>query len=301
MSRNNFLTSVAVVIPAVLGLAACASTAKQAQSVQNVDGLLTRIESVQVDATVAKEKAHAALAELTTLVAPGFTGDPEKAFVSLQEAIDASKSQTLQLRRSIGPMVESAESVFHRWTSDLEAFGNTRMRQRSQGRLDETRGRYQAVLTSAQSALITLEAFDADMGDQVLFLGNDLNAAAIASIAPDVRALQEQVRELDGRVEVCSNAARAYVESAALYGQVEVVTTEEHAPTAQPEKPTKTTFAKPRTSTLKPRPASPAPEANVTTPAPVEVPAPGATPNETPVPTPAPDVTPVTGPGQAPH
>lgn len=299
MSRSNFVTSVAIVLPTLLGIAACASTTQQAQSVQNVDDLLTRIESVQVDATVAKDKAHAALTELTTLVSPGFAGDPAKTFASVKESITASQAQTLQLRRSLGPMVESAESVFHRWTSDLEAFGNTRMRQRSQGRLDETRGRYQAVLTAAQSALITLEAFNADMGDQALFLGNDLNAAAVASLVPDVRTLHEQVRELDGRVEVCSTAARTYVESAALYGQVEAVATEEPAAEVQAEKPTKTQFVKHRTSTLKPRPS--AKPADGTTTTPVENPAPAPVQNEAPAPVVTPNAAPATGPGQAPR
>ena len=175
------------------------------------------------------------------------------------------------------------------------------MRQRSQSRLDETRGRYQAVLTSAQAALITLEAFNADMGDQTLFLGNDLNAASVASILPDVRALHDQLRELDGRVEQCSTAARTYVESAALYGQVELAVTDEPTNEAQPEKATKTTFVKHRTSTLKPRPATKLPEANATTPAPVEAPKPAPVPDETPAPIVPQGVSPASGPGTAPH
>lgn len=258
--RSQFAATVALVIPIVLGSGSCASTTQQAQSIQRVDGMLTCIERVHVDATVARDKARGALTQLTTLVAPNFAGDATSTFATLQEALETSENQTLEFRYSITPMSESAATVFSRWTEDLENFGNTRMRQRSQNRLDETRARYQTVLTSAQAVLVTLEAFNADLNDQLLFLASDLNAAAVAAIHPEVRELHERAKELDSRVEVCSAAARAYVESAALYGQVEAVNTaSEIAPTntaseAQPrERPTRTKFVKQRTSTLKPR------------------------------------------------
>jgi len=265
--RSNLATTVAIVLPTLFGLAGCATTTEQAQSVQNVDGLLTQIERVHVDATVAKEKAHTALTQLSTLVSPNFAGDATKAYAALKDSIDASEDQTGALRRAVGPMVESAEGVFRRWTSDLEGFGNSRMRQRSQARLDETRGRYQSVLTATQSLLISFDSFNADLKDTALFLGNDLNAAAVTAIHPDVRALHEQIRELDGRVEVVANAARTYVESSALYGQVEA-TPVDNANEPQVERTTTTTTKAPtpkrRSSTLKPRPAP------VTEPAPAE-------------------------------
>lgn len=292
VSRIHVAALAAFVVPTVLGLGACASTTKQAQSVQDVDELLTRIERVQVEATLAKDKAREALVELTTLVAPGFSGDATKQFATLEESIEASQTQAQTFRNSITPMTRSADDVFSRWTKDLESFGNTRMRQRSQTRLDETRARYQTVLTSSQAVLVSVEAFNADLEDQALFLASDLNASAVQAIHPEVRSLHERAKELDGRVETCSDAARAYVESAALYGQVEAV-----VPEAQPapndssannpantltnttERPTKTKFAKPRSSTLKPRTtANPTPET------PVE--------SETPPPAPEPEVQP---------
>src|SRR5439155_11571604 len=136
--------------PLLLGIAACASTTEQAASVRKVDDLLTSIERVQVDVTVAKQKAHAALQQLSVLVSPSFTGDAAKPYAALKAGIEQSEQQTLELHHGMSPMSEAAESVFRRWSSDLEAFGNTRMRQRSQVRLDETRARYQSLLTSAQ-------------------------------------------------------------------------------------------------------------------------------------------------------
>jgi hypothetical protein len=259
--RSTFARPVATILPILLGLAACASTTEQSASIRKVDDLLTSIETVQVDVTVAKEKAHTALASLTTLVSPNFTGDAAKAYATLKQGIEDSEKQTLELRRSLAPMSDAAESVFQRWSSDLEAFGNARMRQRSQERFDETRNRYQALLTSSQSSLLSFDSFNADLRDQALFLGSDLNASAIAAITPDVRVLHQQVVDLDKRADACAAAARAYVESAALYGQVEAAgttTTEAQPAPTETDKP-KTQFTKRRTTTLKPRPLPPAP------------------------------------------
>jgi hypothetical protein len=119
-------------------------------------------------------------------------------------------------------------------------------------------------LTSTQSALISFDSFNADLKDQALFLGSDLNASAIAAITPDVRVLHQQVIDLDKRADACASAAKAYVESAALYGQVEVTptttatATPDQQATAQDGDKPKTQFAHRRTSTLKPHPLPPA-------------------------------------------
>lgn len=282
MIRSNLATSVAFVLPVLVGAVGCASTTEQAQSVANVDGLLTHIERVHVDATLAKEKAHAALTQISTLVSPNFAGDATKAFAALKAAIKASEDQTQTLRRDLGPMGEAAGDVFTQWTRDLEDFGNSRLRQRSQSRLDETRGRYQSLLTSTQSLLISFDSFNSDLKDTALFLGSDLNASAVTAIHPDVRALHEQIREVDARVEVVANAARTYVESSALYGQVEATPVEGEgaAPTTTSngatttDKTSKVATPKRRSSTLKPRPApTPEPatlESTGETPAPAE-------------------------------
>ena len=251
MIRSHFARSVAIILPVVLGLGACASSTEQSASVRKVDDLLTNIERVQVDVTMAKEQARAALQQLSALISPKFAGDAAKAYATLREGIEQSERQTLELRRSLPRMSDAAEGVFRRWASDLEAFGNTRMRQRSQARLDETRGRYQSLLTSTQSALLSFDSFNADLRDQALFLGSDLNASAIAAITPDVRVLHQQIKDLDARADACASAARSYVEAAALYGQVEGPTTTEVQPAAPQNDKVKTQFTRRRTSTLK--------------------------------------------------
>ena len=115
-----------------------------------------------------------------------------------------------------------------------------------------------------------------------------------------MRALNEQVQGLDTRFDATVAASRAYVESAALYGQVEMEST---TPMAAPEnqaaatKPTKevgATTAKKRTvTTLKPKAANAKPQGEAAKP--VEVPLPietGTDPTPEPVPEPKPELPP---------
>jgi hypothetical protein len=209
------------VLSVLFALGACAGTSERSESVERVDELLTRIERVQAETALAKESAHAALNGLCTIVAPGFQGDAATEFAKFLAAAEQSEEQGEALRDAASPMQDAADDMFRRWTKDLEAFGNSRMRQRSQARLGETRTRFQSILGATQAAQIALDAFHADLQDHALFLRNDLNAAAVASIRSDVRALNEQIQGLDVRFDATIAAARAYVESAALYGQVE--------------------------------------------------------------------------------
>lgn len=234
MSKLTFATSIALALP-TLFVVSCTATTEKSQSLQRIDDLLSQIERVQVESLVAKEKARAALDQLETLVSPGFSGDAAAIYAQLVTAIEQSETQQRTFSSAISPLSTTAEQMFLQWTADLEAFGNSRMRERSHMRLEETRARYQTVLNAANAAHVSFEGFNADLRDHALFLGHDFNSAALSSIATDVVALKERSGELDARFDTCANAAKAYVEAAALHGQVQVTgettTTTNTAPT----------------------------------------------------------------------
>jgi hypothetical protein len=275
------LAPLVVGVVGVVGVS-CSSPTERAEAVQRVDDLHARIERVQVDAVVAKETGQAPLDQLDALCSPGFSGDAKEAYSHLLETIDGSEKQSRKLKDSVEPMRQSAESIFRQWTTDLHAFGNARMRQRSQTRLDETQSRYQAVYASAQSALIAYDAYNADLRDLALFLGHDLNASAVAELATDIQGLKEEMQQVGLRMDAVATAARAYVEAAALYGQSEAdkpaaETKDSKAKTSEPAPAP----SKKRPSTLKKK-AAPPPE-------PTPEPAPAPASDETPAPAPTPE------------
>ena len=52
--------------------------------------------------------------------------------------------------------------------------------------------------------------------DHALYLNHDLNPGSVSEIRDDIRALTSLADELEGMFDVCLEAARIYVESAAL-------------------------------------------------------------------------------------
>ncbi len=291
MVHTSTVRSFVAALAACAAFTACAGKTQRSQSVQQVDELLTHIERVQVETAVAKDAAHAVLSDLCALVSPSFKGDAAPAFAEFMESAELAEQQGDVLSKSVEPMQRAADELFHRWTKDLENFGNTRMRQRSQARLDETRTRYQSILGATQAAQIALDAYNNDLKDHALFLRHDLNATSVETIRGDVRLLNEQIQDLDKRFDATTAAARAYVESAALYGQVgedadaTTATDPNSTTTTTPSKTAPNPFAKKKpVSTLKPKTTTstttttpttdtkpaPAPETPVDGPAPVE-------------------------------
>lgn len=254
MSRHHLVLAV----PALLGFTACASfSSTKNDSLSQVDDLLSHVESVQVECVVAKEKSHAAYDSLRSIVSPEFQGDPVVVYTTLLEKLQESRTQAAKLAGTITPLKNSAENVFLQWTTNLESFGNTRLRQQSQSRLADTRARYDAIITAATSALVSYDSLNADLNDNALFLQHDFNAAAVSTIAAEVEVLAAQVQELDTRLDNTIAASKSYVESSALRGQLSVTSTDVRPAQAAPSTNANTTTTprrRPRATTTLPPP-----------------------------------------------
>lgn len=201
-------------------LPACAGTSSKKSGPAEVDGLLGRIEKVQVEALLSRERAQDAYEALDALAAPGFQGDAVVAYEHLMQAVDQSAEQAVSFSASISPMKEAANDLFLRWTANLESFGNSSMREKSQARLEATRARYDGVLSAAVAAKIAFDAYNSALHDQALFLEQDFNADSLAVVAGELVGLEGRGIELSRRLDACAQATRAYLQSAALPGQL---------------------------------------------------------------------------------
>lgn len=234
---KSFTTRVLVLAPLLAGCNGLQSFGiKQSGGLEAVDELLGHVEQVQVDSAVSKERAQGALEALRTLIGPEFKGNAMQGHAALVAAIEESETQAEALQGAVRPLRKTGESVFARWSEDLESFGNIAMRQRSQERLEETRRRYDAVLAAAVSAQLAYDAFNGDLGDHALFLENDFNASAVQVVAAEFDGLKSRGKELGKRLDALVTACQAYVEFAAPKAQVEPAPQTEVAP-AEPSEP----------------------------------------------------------------
>ncbi len=225
MGRRLIATFVLAAATLPLTLTSCSSTSfsfsKQSDNgLNNVDELLTRVEKVQVESLVAKERVREAYKTLTDTVRPQFKGDAVKQHELLTKSIKESQKQSKALAATIPALKSAAGVVFERWTKDLDGFSNARMRQRSQERMEATREQYETLLRQTLSAQLALDAFNSELNDHALFLGHDFNAESAGLIRDDVAALESRAVELDGRLDAAIGSSKTYIASRALRGEV---------------------------------------------------------------------------------
>ena len=82
-----------------------------------------------------------------------------------------------------------------------------------------TQERYQAVVKVVDPAHAGYEAFNRSLKDHLLFLGNDLNSAAVADLRADMMGAARAGGELDGRFQHTLSASLAYVKAAGMLPQ----------------------------------------------------------------------------------
>ncbi|MCC7011481.1 MAG: DUF2959 family protein [Planctomycetes bacterium] len=240
MRQRHLILSIALGLPFLAGVSACSVipglSSKKSDGLDRVDELLGRVEQVQAESVLSKERAEEALGMLQEVSAPDFAGNPVAAYAELLSKIEASKKQATKLGESIAPLKETAEDVFTAWTASLESFGNTKLRRQSHVRLAETRARCDAILSSATAAHIAYESLNADLRDHALFLEHDFNAASVAVVAEQLDTLDAQTTELCDRLDSTVAASKSYIETSALRGQLAVNGSEvKSAPRAAPE------------------------------------------------------------------
>jgi len=246
VQTRSFLLTLAPFV--ALATSSCAGFSafgmSQKDGLGQVDELLSHVERVHVESAVAKDRAQGAFEALRRLVAPEFKGDPAAGHAELVSAVHQSVEQADALRSSVKPLRKTAESVFERWTADLESFGNLAMRQRSQERLEETRRRYDAVLAAVVAAQLAYDSYDSDLSDHALFLEHDFNSASVAVVTQELDSLRARGKELARRLDACGAACQAYVEFSAPSAQV-APSADAQPRTSVPAAPKKKTDAAP--------------------------------------------------------
>ncbi len=212
----------------LLGLtASCASTnslysslVERKAGMGGVDRLLTYVEHVHIDTELSQDRAGAALDALHEMVSRDFSGDPLVAYSHFVSAVDACELQSASLFENIEGMKVTADVVFEAWALDLENYSSTEMRLRSHERMDHSKMMYRDIVQKAEPAQKHLVEYCTSLRDHAYFLSHDFNAAAIASIEPDLRRLGLQANDLAKQLQSAMDSLEAYIHSTSMPGAV---------------------------------------------------------------------------------
>lgn len=185
-----------------------------------VERLLSYVEHVHVDTRLSQERAGASLDALHEMVSRDFSGDPLLAYARFVESIDATEIQSKVLAESIENMKISADVVFEAWATDLEKYNSTEMRLRSHERMDKSKMSYRAIVLKVEQVHKQLDEYVASLRDHAYFLSHDFNAAAVASLEPDLRRLGLQASDLAKKQQAAMDSLDEYIRLTSLPGAV---------------------------------------------------------------------------------
>lgn len=203
-------------IPAAfLLLSACASTDPKS-GLDEIGALSVRIDQVRGDADLAKQRVDAAVKSLQSITKADFKGDATSAFVDFVKSVDASTAQAEVLHGSVAKMKEEATPLFKKWEEGLTAITSEQMRTHSKERQQKTHERFDAIVTTAEAAQVACDALNVRLHDHVAYLRYDFNPAALTLIAGEVNSLAQSASALSTQLTACQDAAKAYVEAAAM-------------------------------------------------------------------------------------
>jgi len=210
----------AIALPWLPLLAACSSayySTMETFGLQKRDILVDRIEDGRDSQQEAKTEFQGALAAFKA--ATGFKGtDLEALHDKLVARLEDCESSAADVRDRIESIEEVADDLFAEWKDEVRQYTSSDLRAQSEKLLRDTKERYGSLLSAMKRAEAAMEPVLDAFHDQVLFLKHNLNAQAIASLAGNVAAIEDDVARLVADMEASIAEADAFIESMGATG-----------------------------------------------------------------------------------
>ncbi len=195
------------------GLMAVLAAASQAQEGQKqTDRLIKRGESAMKEVGVTRQQVEKTITLYNSII-EGMAQDARKTYRDLDKAINESEKKAASVGGKVQEMEAEAHRYFAEWTKSIESISSESLRAKSQGRLNHTRSRYADALRAGRRARAEFDLFIESLRDQVVFLGYDLNPAAVASLKEDAAKINQQAGELFKKIDEVVDMTNGYLQS----------------------------------------------------------------------------------------
>ncbi len=133
----------------------------------------------------------------------------------LNSEIKLSNEKRDDFGKRVASMDKTSASYFTAWAAELDKYETEEFRTRSEARLEETRGRYNQLMTTMQQAEEKFNPFMAKLHDVSRYLNFMLNPTGVASIKTSVGEMSSDATDLYTAIETAVQEADGF---AALMG-----------------------------------------------------------------------------------
>jgi len=167
----------------------------EAFGVEKRDILSGRVESARDAQDEAREEFASALEQFRATV--DFDGgELEDRYDRLNGAYERNQADAERVRERIDDVRDVAGDLFDEWSDELDDYESASLRSRSAELLDDTRSRYERMITAMDRAEATMDPVLQSFEDQVLFLKHNLNARAISALRSELRGIEDDTETL---------------------------------------------------------------------------------------------------------
>jgi chromosome segregation ATPase len=187
----------------VVGLVAALVVPVQAQSPANfkaIDKLINTSQSTIGQIRATRLQIEETLNSYNAIIG-GDVADNRKAYKQLNKNLNKTKAEREKVRNRSANMQAAADKLFTDWEASLNDISSMDLRERSMERMNNTKGRYDDLLAAGRAAGEEFDPFITNLNDQIVFLGNDLNPAAIAELEPDAKKLNAQAEDVFSKID----------------------------------------------------------------------------------------------------
>ena len=161
------------------------------------DILIDRVEDARDAQSEAQEQFKSALEQFGAVVRIENT-NMKIAYEKLNAEFEDSERAAAKVSERISKVESVADALFDEWEDELKLYKSTDLRRSSQRKLQDTKTRYNRMLSSMHRAEKSMEPVLRSFRDNVLFLKHNLNAQAIGSLKSEFSTLKG---EIDGLIE----------------------------------------------------------------------------------------------------
>ena len=178
-----------------LALLASVAVALSQSSVKQTERLAKRAQDTVKAVDETRQQIEKTL-DLYNSIVQNEAEDTKKAYSDLGKWVEECQKKRADASNKVDAMEKEAHTFFAEWTQSLDAINNPDLRKRSQDRLNDTRLRYNDILKIGRQAGGEFDAFVGSLRDQYVYLGYDLNPAALASLSGDAKQLNAQAHHV---------------------------------------------------------------------------------------------------------
>ncbi len=172
--------------------------------------LVDRVEKAQASQTKAKAQFASALDHfLAVTQADG--GDLQKKYDEMSREFSRSEARAKDVRERIAAVEDVSSALFREWQQELGQYANATLRRDSERQLDQTRRRYDALISLMNRAADRMDPVLATFRDQVLYLKHNLNARALATLDQTHRELEADISRLVADMENSIREAQNFI------------------------------------------------------------------------------------------